>query len=65
MDMMSMVTAMMAMKTGNTQQQIGTAVLKQNLDQQASVLQLLQPSQTAPAATMRRCRCQSRHFCVT
>lgn len=44
---MSLVMAAMAMQAGNTQQQIGTAVLKQNLDQQASVLQLLQP---APAA---------------
>ena len=50
MDMMSMVTAMMAMKAGNTQQQIGTAVLKQNLDSQSSILQLLQPSQNTPAA---------------
>jgi hypothetical protein len=47
---MSLVMAAMAMQAGNTQQQIGTAVLKQNLDQQSSVLQLLQPSQTTPAA---------------
>lgn len=42
--------AAMAMKAGNTQQQIGTAVLKQNIDSQKSVLQLLQPSPIAPAA---------------
>ncbi len=47
---MSLVMAAMAMKAGQTQQQIGTAVLKQNLDQQSSVLQLLQPSPTVPAA---------------
>ncbi|MBX9709458.1 MAG: putative motility protein [Xanthobacteraceae bacterium] len=47
---MSLVMAAMAMQAGNTQQQIGTAVLKQNLDSQSSVLQLLQPSQNAPAA---------------
>ncbi len=47
---MSLVMAAMAMQAGKTQQQIGTAVLKQNLDSQASVLQLLQPSQTAPSA---------------
>ena len=47
---MSLVMAAMAMKAGQTQQQIGTAVLKQNIDQQASVLQLLQPAQTTPAA---------------
>ncbi len=47
---MSLVMAAMAMQAGNTQQQISTAVLKQNLDQQASILQLLQPSPAAPAA---------------
>jgi hypothetical protein len=41
---MSLVMAAMAMQASNTQQQIGTAVLKQNLDSQASVLQLLQPA---------------------
>ncbi len=41
---MSMVMAAMAMQASATQQQIGTAVLKQNLDSQSSVLQLLQPS---------------------
>jgi Putative motility protein len=46
---MSLVMAAMSMQAGMTQQQIGTAVLKQNIDSQASVLQLLQPAQT-PAA---------------
>jgi len=44
---MSIVSSMMAMQAANTQQQIGTSVLKQNIDSQKSVLQLLQP---APAA---------------
>ncbi|MGL5165512.1 MAG: putative motility protein [Afipia sp.] len=47
MDMMSIVSSMMAMQAANTQQQIATSVLKQNIDSQKSVLQLLQP---APAA---------------
>jgi hypothetical protein len=47
---MSLVMAAMAMQASNTQQQIGTAVLKQNLNSQSSVLQLLQPSQTSSAA---------------
>ena len=47
MDMMSIVSSMMAMQAASTQQQIATSVLKQNIDSQKSVLQLLQP---APAA---------------
>jgi Putative motility protein len=46
---MSLVMAAMSMQAGMTQQQIGTAVLKQNIDSQASVLQLLQPAQTSAA----------------
>ena len=37
------------MKAGSTQQQIGTAILKQNIEQQSSILQLLQPA-GVPAA---------------
>lgn len=47
---MSLVMAAMALQAGNTQQKIGTAVLKQSLDSQASVLQLLQPAQNAAPA---------------
>jgi hypothetical protein len=50
MDMMSIVSSMMAMQAANTQQQIATSVLKQNIDSQKSVLQLLDPAQNAPAA---------------
>lgn len=42
MDLMSIVSSMMAMQAANTQQQIATSVLKQNIDSQKSVLQLLQ-----------------------
>jgi putative motility protein YjfB-like len=48
MDMMAMVSAMMAMQAGNFQQQVATSVLKSNLDSQSSVLQLLAPA--SPAA---------------
>lgn len=44
---MSLVSSMMAMQAANTQQQIATSVLKQNIDSQKSVLQLLEP---VPAA---------------
>ncbi len=41
---MSIVSSMMAMQAANTQQQIATSVLKQNIDSEKSVLQLLQPA---------------------
>jgi len=47
---MSLVAAAMAMQAGNTQQQIATSVLKSQLNAQSSVLQLLQPAQSPPAA---------------
>ena len=47
---MSIVTSMMAMQMANTQQQIATGALKQSINSQASVLQLLDPAQNAPAA---------------
>jgi hypothetical protein len=48
MDMMAMVSAMMAMQAGSFRQQVATSVLKSNLDSQSSVLQLLAPA--SPAA---------------
>ncbi|MBY0381772.1 MAG: putative motility protein [Xanthobacteraceae bacterium] len=46
-----LVNSAVALQASTTQQQIGIAVLKQNIDSQASVLQLLQPAQPpAPAA---------------
>jgi len=47
---MSLVAAAMAMQAGNTQQQIATSVLKSQLNAQSSVLQLLAPAQSTPAA---------------
>lgn len=44
---MSIVSSMMAMQAANTQQQIATSVLKQNIDSQKSVLQLLEPTPAA------------------
>jgi hypothetical protein len=55
MDMMSIVSSMMAMQAASTQQQIATAVLKQNINSDRSVLQLLAPAQNAPAANNTPC----------
>ena len=44
MDVMSIVSSMMAMQAANTQQQIATSVMKQNINSEKSVLQLLQPA---------------------
>lgn len=48
MDLMSIVSSMMAMKAANTQQQIATSVMKQNIQSERSVLQLLQPAANLP-----------------
>ncbi len=50
MDIMSLVSSMMAMQAANTQQQIATSILKQNINSERSVLQLLDLAQNAPAA---------------
>ena len=47
MDVSSIAASLVAMQAGNLQQQIATSVLKQNIDQQRSVLQLLQPAPSA------------------
>ncbi|MBI3700928.1 MAG: YjfB family protein [Afipia sp.] len=47
MDVSSLAASLVTMQAGNIQQQIATSVLKQNIDQQRSVLQLLQPSASA------------------
>jgi len=42
MDIMSMVSSLLAMQAGNTQQQVATTILKSNLDaEKSSVLTLL------------------------
>lgn len=48
MDLMSIVSSMMAMKAANAQQQIATSVMKQNIQSERSVLQLLQPAANSP-----------------
>jgi hypothetical protein len=50
MDMMSMVTAMMAMKAGGTQTQIATTIMKSNMDaEKSAVTTLLGGAQAALA----------------
>ena len=54
MDMMAMVSSMLAMQAGGTQQQIQTSIIKQNADAEKSAVQTLlgQPSPpiSAPAS---------------
>jgi hypothetical protein len=53
MDIMSMVTGILAMQAGNTQTQIGTAVLKQNANSEKSaVLTLLGAGQPSSQANL-------------
>ena len=47
MDVSSVAASFVAAQAGSLQQQIATSVLKQNIDQERSVLQLLQPASTA------------------
>jgi hypothetical protein len=49
MDMMAMVSSIMAMKAAGTQQQIQTSIIKQNLDaEKAAVQTLLGTANLAP-----------------
>ncbi|KAJ8138234.1 hypothetical protein OY671_008553, partial [Metschnikowia pulcherrima] len=48
MDVMSIVSSMMAMQAASTQQQIATSVMKQNIDSEKSVSQSLQPAANNP-----------------
>ena len=49
MDMMAMVSSMMAMKAAGTQQQIQTSIIKQNADaEKAAVQTLLGTANLAP-----------------
>ena len=47
MDVSSIAASLVAAQAGNLQQQIATSVLKQNIDSERSVLQLLQPAPSA------------------
>jgi len=49
MDTASLAAAAMMSQAGALQQQISTSVLKQNIDSQKSVLQLLQPAAPSSA----------------
>ena len=44
MDVSSIAASLVTAQAGSLQQQIATSVLKQNIDQERSVLQLLQPA---------------------
>jgi hypothetical protein len=46
MDMMSMVTSLLAMQAGNTQTQVATTIMKSNMDaEKSTVLTLLDGAQ--------------------
>jgi hypothetical protein len=46
MDMMSMVTSLLAMQAGNTQNQVATTIMKSNMDaEKSTVLTLLNGAQ--------------------
>jgi len=50
MDMMSMVSAMLAAQAGNVQMQVGVAVLKSSADAEKSVLTLLGAAQPSASS---------------
>jgi hypothetical protein len=50
MDMMSMVSAMLAAQAGNVQMQVGVAVLKSSADAEKSVLTLLGAAQQSASS---------------
>ena len=53
MDMMSMVTGLLAMQAGNTQSQIGAAILKSSADtEKSAVLTLLGAAQQSSQANL-------------
>ncbi len=50
MDMMAMVSGMLAAQAGNTQMQVATSILKSNADaEKSAVLTLLGAGQNSPA----------------
>jgi Putative motility protein len=52
MDMMSMVTGILAMQAGNTQTQVATAITKSNADAAKSAAQTLLGAGTSPQANL-------------
>ena len=49
MDMMSMVSGILAMQAGGLQSQIATSIIKSNVDAERSAVQTLLGTQTAPS----------------
>jgi hypothetical protein len=49
MDMMSMVSSVLAAQAGNLQTQIATSIMKSNADAEKSAVQTLLGGQTAPS----------------
>jgi hypothetical protein len=49
MDMMSMVTSLLAAQAGNVQTQIATSIMKSNADAEKFAVQALLGGQTAPS----------------
>jgi hypothetical protein len=49
MDMMSMVTSILAMQAGNVQSQIATSIIKSNADAEKFAVQTLLGGQSAPS----------------
>lgn len=50
MDTSALISAVVTMQTGALQQNIATSVMKQNIDAEKSVLQLLEPAAQAPSS---------------
>ena len=50
MDMMSMVSSILAMQAGNLQTQIATSIMKTNADAEKFAVQTLLGGQTAPSS---------------
>ena len=49
MDMMAMVSSLLAMKAGNTQSQIATSIIKSNADAEKFAVQTLLGGQASPS----------------
>jgi hypothetical protein len=50
MDMMAMVSSLLAAKAGNTQMQVATSIMKSNADAEKFAVQTLLAGQSSPAS---------------
>jgi hypothetical protein len=50
MDMMAMVSSLLAAKAGNTQMQVATSIMKSNADAEKFAVQTLLGGQSSPAS---------------